>query len=140
MNYLCFAIKRFVLHIQPMKDRSNQPAFITIQPKVLYFGTPVALLSTIDQEGKANISPISSAWALGYQIMLGLGCDSKTFQNILSSKECVVNLPSADLYDRIEKIAHLTGLHPVPESKREKYRFEADKFTAGNFQPLCLLK
>jgi len=71
---------------------------------------------------------------LGYNLILGLGCDSKTIQNILECKECIVNLPSADLHANIEKISNLTGLNPVPENKREKYRFEQDKFSAGNFQ------
>jgi len=32
---------------------------------VLYFGTPVALITTVNPDGSSNISPISSAWALG---------------------------------------------------------------------------
>ncbi|MGY0036012.1 flavin reductase [Pedobacter sp. NJ-S-72] len=108
--------------------KTDTPAFSTIQPKILYFGTPVALITTIDKDGKPNIGPISSVWALGYNLLLGLGCDSKTYQNIIENKECVVNLPSADLYQNIEKISNLTGLNPVPESKRGQYRYEADKF------------
>lgn len=116
--------------------KTDIPAFSTIQPKILYFGTPVALITTIDQDGKANIGPISSVWALGYNLLLGLGCDSKTYQNIVENKECVVNLPSADLYQNIEKISNLTGLYPVPESKRGQYRYEADKFSAGDFSAM----
>ncbi|MET4137867.1 flavin reductase family protein [Pedobacter sp. UYP1] len=116
--------------------KTDKFPFLTIKPKILYFGTPVALITTIDKERKANIGPISSVWALGYNLLLGLGCDSKTYQNIIENKECVVNLPSADLYENIEKISNLTGLNPVPESKRHQYRYEADKFSAGNFSPM----
>lgn len=119
-----------------MKNQKEQPAFLTIKPKVLYFGTPVALITTIDQDDRSNIGPISSAWALGDHLVVGLGCDSKTYENLIGAKECVVNLPSADLYVNIEKIANLTGLHPVPQNKSEKYSYEEDKFSAGNFQPM----
>lgn len=116
--------------------QKDKPAFLTIQPKVLYFGTPVALITSIDEYSKPNIGPVSSVWALGYNLILGLGCDSKTYQNIIEIKECVVNLPSADLHENIEKISNLTGLNPVPAGKIDKYKYEEDKFSAGNFQSM----
>ncbi len=45
---------------------------VVIRPSVLYFGTPVVLLK---EEGNANITPISSAWALGDRFGVGLGRD-----------------------------------------------------------------
>lgn len=120
-----------------MTEQNEHPAFLTIQPKILYFGTPVALITSIDPEGRPNIGPVSSAWALGHNVILGLGCESKTYQNIIESKACVVNLPSADLFENIEKIAHLTGLNPVPATKKALYRFEKDKFLAGNFKAMA---
>jgi flavin reductase (DIM6/NTAB) family NADH-FMN oxidoreductase RutF len=36
--------------------------------------------------------------------MLGLECNSKTYQNLMEQKECVINFPSALLFDRVEKI------------------------------------
>ena len=36
-----------------------------VELPVLYFGTPVALITTVNPDGSSNISPISSAWALG---------------------------------------------------------------------------
>lgn len=120
-----------------MINKIDNPAFLTIKPKVLYFGTPVALITSIDKNGKPNIGPISSLWALGDNLIIGLGCDSKTYQNIIEIKECVVNLPSADLFEKIEKISNLTGLNPVPVNKSEKYRYEEDKFSVGNFQSMA---
>lgn len=116
-----------------MQPELDLPIFTTIQPKVLYFGTPVALITTIDQAAKPNLAPVSSVWALGYNLMLGLGCDSKTYQNLLVSQNCVVNLPSAELYGSVEKIAKLTGLDPVPAHKSDKYSFHHNKFLVGNF-------
>src|SRR5437016_7801839 len=43
----------------------------TIEPTILYFGTPVALISTLNQDGTPNLAPMSSAWWLGWSCMLG---------------------------------------------------------------------
>ena len=48
-----------------------------VELPVLYFGTPVALITTVNPDGSSNISPISSAWALGDRYMLGLGADGQ---------------------------------------------------------------
>lgn len=45
----------------------------TIEPTILYFGTPVALISTLNPDGTPNLAPMSSAWWLGWSCMLGLG-------------------------------------------------------------------
>ncbi|WP_243765362.1 hypothetical protein [Bacillus arachidis] len=34
-----------------------------IKPKILYYGMPIYLLSTLDEDGTTNISPMSSSWA-----------------------------------------------------------------------------
>ncbi|MBS1530105.1 MAG: flavin reductase family protein [Bacteroidetes bacterium] len=111
-------------------------SYKTIRPKILYFGTPVALITTMDEHGNANIGPMSSVWALGYKLVLGLGCNGKTFQNLVTQKECVVNLPSADLHQNIESIARLTGMYPVPDDKKALYTYERDKFSAGGFEKM----
>jgi flavin reductase (DIM6/NTAB) family NADH-FMN oxidoreductase RutF len=111
----------------------HQINFRTIEPKILYFGTPVALITTVDSDGNPNIGPMSSVWALDYTLMLGLGTDSKTYQNLVDQKECVVNFPQASLYSKVEGIANLTGAYPIPEDKQEKYKFDPDKFKSGGF-------
>ncbi|WP_327640659.1 hypothetical protein OHB24_20390 [Kribbella sp. NBC_00482] len=45
----------------------------TVEPKVLYFGTPVVLISSLNPDGTTNLAPMSSAWWLGYTAMLGWG-------------------------------------------------------------------
>src|SRR5580658_8616590 len=91
--------------------------FKTVEPKILYFGTPVALITTIDTDGNANIGPMSSVWALGWTLMLGLEMESKTYQNLMEQKECVINFPPSSLFKHVEKIANLTGANPVPDYK-----------------------
>jgi len=117
-----------------MRTRQNEDSvFVTISPKILYFGTPVALISSIDQDGSSNLAPISSFWALGWTMTLGLLEDTRTLHNLRNCPDCVVNLPSPDMWRQVETLAPLTGKNPVPEDKKEKFRFEPDKFRAGSF-------
>jgi flavin reductase (DIM6/NTAB) family NADH-FMN oxidoreductase RutF len=98
-------------------------------PAILYFGTPVVLISTMNEDGSANLAPMSSAWWLGQRCVLGLGALSKTTENMLRTGECVLNLPSADIVAAVDRLALTTGSDPVPEGKlRRGYRHEPDKF------------
>jgi hypothetical protein len=36
----------------------DEASFVTISPKVLYFGTPGALISSVNEDGSANLAPI----------------------------------------------------------------------------------
>ncbi|HEY2674871.1 MAG TPA: flavin reductase family protein [Rugosimonospora sp.] len=101
--------------------------------KVLYFGTPVVLISSRNEDGTANLAPMSSAWWLGQSCMLGLGNSGRTTANLLRERECVLNLPSSSMVGAVDRIALTTGRPDVPDHKvRQGYRFEPDKFsTAG---------
>jgi flavin reductase (DIM6/NTAB) family NADH-FMN oxidoreductase RutF len=106
------------------------------EPSILYFGTPVVLLSTLNDDGSANIAPMSSVWWLGWNCMLGLGAKGHTAQNLLREKECVLNLPAASLVENVNKLARLTGSDPVPPHKQAMgYRYEKDKFTVAGLSP-----
>ena len=101
----------------------------TIDPAILYFGTPVVLISTLNEDGSPNLAPMSSAWWLGRRCMLGLGARSKTPQNLIRTGECVLNLPSNNLVEMVNRLALTTGSDPVPPHKAQKgYRLERDKF------------
>jgi len=100
----------------------------TITPKILYFGTPVVLLTTQNEDGTANLAPMSSAWALGQTVVLGVGVDGQTARNIRERRDITINLPGPELWPQVERLAPLTGRHPVPESKRGTFRYVADKF------------
>ena len=111
--------------------------FRTIEPKILYFGTPVALISSLDEDGSTNLAPMSSFWALGWTLVLGLLDETKTAENFEQHPECVVNLPSPDMWQKVEKLAPLTGKSPVPEIKANRFRFEKQKFEAAGLTPLA---
>ncbi|MCC3762246.1 flavin reductase family protein [Glycomyces sp. TRM65418] len=107
-------------------------AHVSPDLKVLYFGTPVVLISTCNADGSANLAPMSSAWWLGQSCMLGMGNRSKTMENLTRERECVLNLASSDMAPAVDRLAPLTGTDPVPERKAAKgYRFEPDKFGAA---------
>lgn len=106
----------------------------TIEPTILYFGTPVALISTLNPDGSANLAPMSSAWWLGWSCMLGLGAMGQTSDNLIRTRECVINLPSQDQVTHVDRLALTTGKDPVPEKKLSwGYRYEADKFGTAGF-------
>ncbi|MFB7759480.1 flavin reductase family protein [Streptomyces xiamenensis] len=108
---------------------------IAIEPSILYFGTPVVLLSTENQDGTFNLAPISSAWALGQTVVLGLGRDGQTAHNLTHRPDLVINLPAPDQWPAVERLAPLTGRHPVPATKAEGCRHEPDKFGAAGLHP-----
>jgi len=109
----------------------------TIEPTILYFGTPVALISTLNPDGSPNLAPMSSVWWLGWSCMLGLGQMGQTSDNLIRTRECVINLPSEELVGHVDRLALTTGKNPVPEKKRKwGCRFEPSKFEIAGFTPM----
>jgi len=106
----------------------------TIEPTILYFGTPVALISTLNEDGSPNLAPMSSVWWLGWSCMLGLGSMGKTSENLIRTRECVINLPSEKQVSHVDRLALTTGKNPVPEKKQSwGYRYEPNKFGTADF-------
>ena len=109
----------------------------TIEPSILYFGTPVVLVSTVNEDGTYNLAPMSSAFWLGWRCMLGFAALSKTPQNMVRTGECVLNLPSVNEVAAVNRLALTTGSRPVPEFKQRKgYRHEPDKFGIAGMTPV----
>ncbi|KAI1412619.1 hypothetical protein F5Y13DRAFT_190214 [Hypoxylon sp. FL1857] len=109
---------------------------VVISPAILYWGTPVVLVTSSNEDGTSNIMPMSSAWWLGHGCMLGFGAENKTTENILRTKECVLNLPSDSMAGYVNKLADTTGLNPVSESKASRnYTFVKDKWTRAGLHP-----
>ena len=109
----------------------------TIEPTILYFGTPVAIISTINEDGTPNIAPMSSVWWLGWSCMLGLGSMGQTSENLIRSRECVINLPSQQEVAHVDRLAMTTARNPVPERKVSwGYRSERRKFETAGLTPM----
>ncbi|WP_225848032.1 flavin reductase family protein [Streptomyces sp. HPF1205] len=116
---------------------SDAPAHVRIEPGILYFGTPVVLISTVNEDGGPNLAPMSSAFWLGWRAMLGLGARSQTARNLLRTGECVLNLPDDTLAGAVDRLALTTGRDPVPEGKAARgYRYVGDKFGRAGLTPV----
>jgi flavin reductase (DIM6/NTAB) family NADH-FMN oxidoreductase RutF len=59
-------------------DITGIAASRTIEPAILYFGTPVVLIGSTNEDGSSNLAPMSSAWWVGWRCMLGLQNHRKT--------------------------------------------------------------
>ena len=116
---------------------NQSPATVSIEPAILYFGTPVVLISTTNEDGSANLAPMSSAFWLGWRCMLGLDASSKTTENLMRTGELVLNLPSSAQVDAVDRLARLTGTNPVPDAKKMRgYVHEKNKFDIAGLTPV----
>ena len=110
---------------------------IAIQPSILYFGTPVVLTSTRNEDGTPNLAPISCVWWLGWSCVLGLDVSSKTTRNLERERQCVLNLPSTQLVGAVDPLACLTGSNKIPDHKiKMGYRYEPNKFEVAGLTPV----
>ncbi len=104
----------------------------TIEPVIHYWGTPVVLISSVNEDGSTNVAPMSSAWWLGYSCMLGLDASSKTTENLQRQGECVLNLAAVHNVAAVDRLANLTGSAQLPLHKQLLgYQHVADKLGAA---------
>lgn len=109
----------------------------TCKPSILYFGTPVVLISSTNEDGTINIAPMSSIFWLGWRCVIGMSRLSKTTENLIKTKECVLNLPSVNEVNAVDKLALTTGTKNVPLGKQEKgYTYEPHKFEIAGLTPM----
>ncbi|HVQ94206.1 MAG TPA: flavin reductase family protein [Mycobacteriales bacterium] len=107
-----------------------------LNPKMLYFGTPIVLVSSLNTDGSTNIAPMSSAWWVGQTAMLGLSVNSQTVRNLQQRPRLVLNLVDASMVDAVDRLALLTGRPDVPDYKRARgYTHEPDKYRAAGLTP-----
>lgn len=116
----------------------NRTMHVISETSILYFGTPVVLISTLNEDGSYNLAPMSSVFWLGWRCVLGLSALSKTTHNILRTGQCVLNLPSVNQAGTVDLLARTTGSNPVPEGKLLKgYRYEPKKFSTAGLTPVA---
>lgn len=112
-------------------------------PKVAFPGDfsplagPIALVTTVDMEGRVNVAPkswISHICREPDLLVLGCSRNHHTARNLLASGECVLNFPSAALaqqawdahrfLDPCEDELAIRGFTPVPAEKVAPPRLE----------------
>jgi flavin reductase (DIM6/NTAB) family NADH-FMN oxidoreductase RutF len=109
-----------------------------IDPAIFYLGTPVVLISTLNEDGTANLAPMSSAWWLGWGCMLGLRANAKTVENLRRHGECVLNVASVRLASAVDRIALTTGSDPVPANMAALgFHHVKDKFGHAGLTPVA---
>jgi flavin reductase (DIM6/NTAB) family NADH-FMN oxidoreductase RutF len=102
---------------------------VATEPAILYFGTPVALLSTENEDGSANLAPMSSTIFVSWRAVLGLQANSKTVENLRRTKQMVINFPSVEQVSAVNRLAKTTGTVVVPPDKIARgFRYEKNKF------------
>lgn len=110
--------------------------FVAITPEILYFGTPVAVISSLNPDGTTNLAAMSSFWALGDRLMLGLSRFGQTCRNLERTPECVLNLSSPQEWEHVERLGHTTGRLELTEYHRGAGIAHArDKFAVSGFTP-----
>lgn len=115
-------------------DMYRAPDTSVIRPSILYFGTPVVLITTRNLDGSTNITPMSSAWALADRVVIGLSGGGQGLANLLREGECVLNLAGEDMHEAVERIAPTSGCDPLPPWKRDYgYRHEPDKLALAGW-------
>ena len=106
-------------------------------PNMFYYGFPVVLLSTMDDKGRVNITPITCTFTLGTNAVIALVKLNQAYENIKAMPEAVFNLPTSQMWEQVEAIAPYTAKDPVPAQKAAKYTHTDDKFALGGFTPLA---
>jgi flavin reductase (DIM6/NTAB) family NADH-FMN oxidoreductase RutF len=107
-----------------------------ISPAILFWGTPVLLVTSENEDGTENISAVSSVWWLGHRCVIGLNAESKTPQNIIRTGQCVVNLPDDSMTHHVNLLADTTGTEHLSASKIDRgYRYVKDKWTCAQLTP-----
>ncbi|UKZ79012.1 hypothetical protein TrVFT333_006763 [Trichoderma virens FT-333] len=118
----------------------------TISPPIFYWGTPVVLITTENEDGTFNIAPMSSAWWLGNRCMLGLGQDSQTTINLIRTKQCVLNMADDTMTEAVNALALTTGAKEVETAtegmgylyfkRTHGYQYVKDKFGRSGLTPV----
>ncbi|ACX88732.1 flavin reductase family protein [Pectobacterium parmentieri] len=83
-----------------------------------YYGFPVFLVTTTDNSnGDINVASISSSISLGDKIIIGVSKGSKTYDNLLSGSDVVINIPDYKLWEKVEALGKLTGSDTLSEGQ-----------------------
>ncbi|MHB2036236.1 MAG: flavin reductase family protein [Nitrososphaerales archaeon] len=95
----------------------------------------MVLVTTVNEDGVSNVAPKNWISYMAFSpSIIALGCSTKhwTAKNILRSGEFVINIPGADLVDKIWEAGYLghprpvesLGFTPIPSQKVKPPRIE----------------
>jgi flavin reductase (DIM6/NTAB) family NADH-FMN oxidoreductase RutF len=125
-------------HRGKLQRMDTTDEFVAISPEILYFGTPVAVISSLNPDGTTNLAAMSSFWALGDRFVLGLTRFGQTWANLERCPECVLNMPSSREWEHVEKLGHTTGRSDLTDYHRNAgITYAEDKFEVSGFTPMA---
>lgn len=101
---------------------------VEVNLPVHYFGSGVALISTLNADASTNLTPVSSTWSLDHHYVLGMARWNHGAENLERAGECVINFPDDSLASSVESIAATSGSSPLPAAKVGMYRTAHDKW------------
>ena len=101
---------------------------VAIDPMRPVHPSPAALITCVDENGKANIITLAEVFNISIfkPIILGIAIRPATYSHglIKSSNEFVVNLPGADIVEKVDKCRMVSG------------RTGADRFEVFGLTPM----
>lgn len=131
-------LKRSCRRTGNLECMSAADDFVAIAPEILYFGTPVAVISSLNPDGTTNLAAMSSFWALNDRFVLGVTRFGQTWANLDRSPECVLNLPSPREWEYVERLGHTTGRAELTDYHRTAgITYAGDKFAVSGFTPMA---
>ncbi|WP_456279989.1 flavin reductase family protein [Bacillus sp. K7] len=117
-------------------EKQDTLHFKEIKPKIMYYGSSTFFLTTLNEDDTTN-SPMSSSWALGNYIVLGVGLGGKAIENLERHKECVINLPGPELWENVERISSYSGKKNIPPLKKKLgFTYKKEKYESAGLTPL----
>ncbi|AOG60849.1 hypothetical protein SHELI_v1c09000 [Spiroplasma helicoides] len=100
-----------------------------INSKTIYWGFPVCLITSIDENKITNITPISSIYNVNDTLMIGINVNSKAYANINLNKNIILNIIPENMWSQVENIAKYSS---NIDNKNRLYTNEKDKI--GKFK------
>lgn len=79
-----------------------------IDPRAVYFGAAVTLVSTLNFDATPFLRPFSACLTVGRTLVLGFNGVSTTQENLSRAGDCVVNVPQHELAPALQAYARAT--------------------------------
>lgn len=82
---------------------------LKVEYEKLYYGFPVVLISYYDQEGRPNVTTLSSSYSLKDMMVLGFSSKGYAVNQIRKVSDFVVNVVDSKLMEELEICGKYTG-------------------------------
>lgn len=116
---------------EPAACHGRRGTHLEVEQSILYFRTR---RPRVDGERRRLVQPRSNLVGVGSRPDGGARARARSGRgphNLRSRTDLVINLPEPSQWRAVERLAPMTGRHPVPETKAAGCRFERDKFAAA---------